>query len=197
MNLVEEFKKIPYYLRTNKIVIIILMLFVFFYLINQDLFLNNMDNTLKANETTIIKLNNKIRTLKKHITISLTNEKNELLNLKNEIRNLKLRLKSERVKLPKTFMISTLIKQISESAPTSNFIIEKINFGKQVNNKGVMALPISISILGGFNKSMTFVKNINSLKRIFVINYISVKASKKSFPDIKANIRGLVFSMQG
>ncbi len=196
MNLVEEFKKIPDYLRTNKIAVIILMAFVFFYLINQDLFLNNIDNTLKANETTIIKLNNKIRILK-HITISLTNEKNELLNLKNEIRSLKLRLKKQRIKLPKTFMISALIKHISESAPISNFIIEKINFGKQVKNQGVMALPISISIFGGFNKSIKFIKNINSLKRIFVINYISVKASKKSFPDIKANIRGFVFSMQG
>lgn len=196
MNLTEKLKKIPNYLRTNKIAVIILMAFVFLYLINQDLFLNNLNNDLKTNSSAIIRLNNKIKTLK-NITVSLTNEKNELLNLKNQVISQRLKLKKERIKLPKTFMISTLIKDISESAPISNFIIEKIYFGKQVKFQGVMALPVNISIIGGFNKSIKFVKNINSLERIFVINYISVKASKKSFPDIKTDIKGFVYSTQG
>ncbi len=195
MNLSEELKKITDYLRTNKMAVVILMVFVFIYLINQDLFLNNLNNSLKANENSIATLNNKIRALK-NTTVSLTNEKNELLNLKNGIGSLESELKLEQVKLPKTFMVSTLIKQVSESGPASNFIIEKINFGKRVKNQGVMALPVSVSILGGFNKSIKFVKKINSLKRIFVINYIFIRASKKFFPDIKADIKGLVFSMQ-
>ncbi len=195
MNLSEELKKIPGYLRTNKIAVVILMIFVFIYLVNQDLFLNNAGNTLKTNNGTIIRLNDKIRTLK-NITVSLTNEKNSLLNLKNQIKSLKAELKKERAKLPKTFMVSTLIKEISKSAPASNFIIEKIDFGRPVKTLGVTALPVSILIAGGFNKSIKFVKNINSLKRIFVIDYLSVKASKKSFPDIKADIKGTVFSMQ-
>ncbi len=33
------------------------------------------------------------------------------------------------------------------------------------------------------------------MKRIFTIDYVSIKASKKSFPDIKADIKGFVFSM--
>lgn len=96
--------------------------------------------------------------------------------------------------LPKTFLVPVLIKNISRSSPASNFIIEKINFGKPVKFDSVFALPVSIAVIGGFNKSVKFVKNITALKRIFVINYISIKASKKSFPDIKADIKGVVFS---
>lgn len=196
MNVFEELKGISYYLRANKIILVILMIFVFLYLINQDFFLNNLNKELDVNLNVITKLNDKIRILS-NTNVSLDRERNELLTLKNQIKNLKLQLKRGREKLPKTFMVSTLIKNISKSAPVSNFVIEKMNFGKQVKKiQGITALPIRISIVGGFNASIKFIKNIDSLKRIFVINYISIKASKKSFPDIKADIGGFIFSMR-
>ncbi len=196
MKLTGEIKKIPAYLMTNKIVVVILMVFVFIYLINQDIFLSAVDKRITAKNTAILKLKGRINTIKK-TTESLSWEKNSLYDLKNQIVKLRLKLKNEEIMLPKTFMIADLIKNIALNKPADNFVIENINFGKPVKYAGVMALPVNISITGGFNKTIEFIKNINSMKRIFTINYVSIKASKKSFPDIKADIKGFVFSMNG
>ena len=196
MRLLEEIKKIPAYLRTNKIAVVILMAFVFLYLINQDIFLNAVEKNISAKNAAILKIKNRMNAIK-NTTISLSREKNSLYGLKNQIATLKLKLKNEEIMLPKTFMIANLIKNIALNKPADNFAIENINFGKPVKYGGVMALPVSISITGGFNKTIEFIKNINSMKRIFTINYVSIKASKKSFPDIKADIKGFVFSMNG
>ena len=196
MGPLEEIKKIPAYFRTNKITLVILMAFVFIYLINQDIFLNALGKNISAKNTEILKLKNRINTIK-NTTESLTREKNSLYGLKSQIAALKLKLKNEEIMLPKTFMVADLIKNIALNKPADNFAIENINFGKPVKYGGVMALPVGISITGGFNKAIEFIKNINSMKRIFTINYVSIKASKKSFPDIKADIKGFVFSMNG
>ncbi|MHB1662153.1 MAG: type 4a pilus biogenesis protein PilO [bacterium] len=196
MKLLEELKKMPYYLKTNKIAVIIFMVFVFLYLINQDIFLNAVYKKLAADDTAISKLKTGISTFK-NTAGSMSSEQNTLFNIRNQIANLKSKLKNEEIMLPKTFMISDLIKNISLNKPLDNFVIEKIDFGKPVKYHGVMALPVSISVTGGFNKSVEFIKNMNSMKRIFIINYVSVKASKKLFPDIESDIKGFIFSMNG
>jgi Tfp pilus assembly protein PilO len=196
MRLLEEIKKIPVYLRTNKIAVVILMAFVFLYLINQDIFLNAVEKNISEKNAAILKIKNRMNAIK-NTAVSLSREKNSLYGLKNQIAALKLKLKNEEIMLPKTFMVANLIKNIALNKPADNFAIENINFGKPVKYGGVMALPVSISITGGFNKTIEFIKNINSMKRIFTINYVSIKASKKSFPDIKADIKGFVFSMNG
>ncbi|MDA8401592.1 MAG: type 4a pilus biogenesis protein PilO [Deltaproteobacteria bacterium] len=196
MRLFEEIKKIPVYLRTNKIAVVILMAFVFLYLINQDIFLNAVEKNISEKNAAILKIKNRMNAIK-NTAVSLSREKNSLYGLKNQIAALKLKLKNEEIMLPKTFMVANLIKNIALNKPADNFAIENINFGKPVKYGGVMALPVSISITGGFNKTIEFIKNINSMKRIFTINYVSIKASKKSFPDIKADIKGFVFSMNG
>ena len=196
MRLFEEIKKIPVYLRTNKIAVVILMAFVFLYLINQDIFLNAVGKNISEKNAAILKIKNRMNAIK-NTAVSLSREKNSLYGLKNQIAALKLKLKNEEIMLPKTFMVANLIKNIALNKPADNFAIENINFGKPVKYGGVMALPVGISITGGFNKAIEFIKNINSMKRIFTINYVSIKASKKSFPDIKADIKGFVFSMNG
>ncbi len=196
MRLFEEIKKIPIYLRTNKIAVVILMAFVFLYLINQDIFLNAVGKNISEKNAAILKIKNRMNAIK-NTAVSLSREKNSLYGLKNQIAALKLKLKNEEIMLPKTFMVANLIKNIALNKPADNFAIENINFGKPVKYGGVMALPVSISITGGFNKTIEFIKNINSMERIFTINYVSIKASKKSFPDIKADIKGFVFSMNG
>ncbi|MHB8231861.1 MAG: type 4a pilus biogenesis protein PilO [bacterium] len=196
MKLPEELKKIYLYLRTNKIAAVILMVFVFLYLINQDIFLNAVYKRLAHNDAAVSKLKKEISAFK-NTTGSLSNQQNTLLGIRKQIANLKSKLKNEEIMLPKTFMISDLIKNIALNKPADNFVIEKINLGKPVKYNGIMALPVSISITGGFNKSIEFIKNMNSMKRIFIINYVSVKASKKLFPDIESDIKGLVFSMNG
>ena len=196
MKLIEEIKKIPIYLRTNKIAVVILMSFVFLYLINQDIFLNTVEKNIYAKNAAILKIKNSMNAIR-NTAVSLSRERNSLYGLKNQIAALKLKLKTEEIMLPKTFMVANLIKNIALNKPADNFAIENINFGKPVKYGGVMALPVSISITGGFNKTIEFIKNINSMKRIFTINYVSIKASKKSFPDIKADIKGFVFSMNG
>jgi Tfp pilus assembly protein PilO len=175
---------------------VILMLFVFLYFINQDIFLNAAYKKSAADDAAISKLKKEINIFK-NTAGSLSNERNTLSYIRIQTANLKARLKNEEIMLPKTFMISNLIENIALNKPADNFAIEKINFGKPVKYKGVMALPVSISITGGFNKSIEFIKNMNSMKRIFIVNYVSVKASKKSFPDINSDIKGLVFSMNG
>ena len=196
MRLLEEIKKIPIYLKTNKTAAVILMAFVFLYLINQDIFLNAVEKNISEKNAAILKIKNRMNAIK-NTAVSLSREKNSLYGLKNQIAALKLKLKNEEIMLPKTFMVANLIKNIALNKPADNFAIENINFGKPVKYGGVMALPVSISITGGFNKTIEFIKNINSMKRIFTINYVSIKASKKSFPDIKADIKGFVFSMNG
>ena len=196
MKLIEEIKKIPIYLRTNKIAVVILMSFVFLYLINQDIFLNTVEKNIYAKNAAILKIKNSMNAIR-NTAVSLSRERNSLYGLKNQIAALKLKLKTEEIMLPKTFMVANLIKNIALNKPADNFAIENINFGKPVKYGGVMALPVSISITGGFNKTIEFIKNINSMERIFTINYVSIKASKKSFPDIKADIKGFVFSMNG
>ena len=196
MKLFEEIKKIPIYLKTNKTAAVILMAFVFLYLINQDIFLNAVEKNISSKNAAILKIKNRMNTIK-NTAASLSRERNSLYSLKNQIAVLKLKLKNEEIMLPKTFMVANLIKNIALNKPADNFAIENINFGKPVKYAGVMALPVGISITGGFNKTIEFIKNINSMKRIFTINYVSIKASKKSFPDIKADIKGFVFSMNG
>ncbi|MCL4427972.1 MAG: type 4a pilus biogenesis protein PilO [Deltaproteobacteria bacterium] len=196
MKPLEEIKKISAYLKTNKTAAVILMAFIFLYLINQDIFLNGLYKRIAAKNTAILKLKSKINMIK-NTTGSLSREKNSLYGLKNQIVKLRLKLKNEEIMLPTTFMVADLIKNIAVNKPADNFAIENISFGKPVKYIGVTALPVDISVTGGFNKTIEFIKNINSMKRIFIINYVSVKASKKSFPDIKADIKGFVFSMNG
>jgi Tfp pilus assembly protein PilO len=196
MKLFDKLKTLPLYLRTNKIAVIVLMVFIFIYLINQDIFLNLEYKRISEKNAAILKVMNRINKIK-NSTVSLAQEKNNLYGIKNQITDLKRKLKNAEIMLPKTFRISDLLKNISSNKPADNFILQNISFGKPIKFKGAMALPVSISITGGFNKTVEFIKNINSMKRIFTINYISVKASKKSFPDVKTEIKGFVFSMNG
>ncbi len=191
-----KLKQIAAYLKSNKIAAVILMVFVFIYLINSDIFLNIMSKKISLKNTAIAKLNGRINTIKKS-TGSLSAEKRGLINIENQIKILRIKLKNAEIMLPKTFMISNLIKNISLNKPAENFSIENINFGTPAKYDSVTELPINISITGGFNKTVKFIKNVNSMKRIFTIDYVSIKASKKSFPDIKADIKGYVFAMDG
>jgi len=124
---------------------------------------------------------------------TLFEEKNTLYRLKKQIKNLNLKLKNDESILPKTAKISSLIKNISADAPSANFIIEKINFGNTINYQDIKALPIQIYMSGGFNKTLIFIKNIYEMNRVFVINYVSIKPSVKSFPDVKTVVKGFVF----
>lgn len=196
MKIIEKFKEIPNYFRKNKILVIILMIFVFLYLINQDIFLNIMYKKIKYKNSKIMVLTGKLEKLKNE-TSSISFERNSLSSVQNSIANLNREFKNEESMLPQTFMVSEIIRQISNNSPSSNFIIQNINFGKHIKTKEVQALPFTISAIGGFGKLIKFIKNINSLKRIVVVNYVSIKASKKSFPNIKATIKGIVFSMKG
>ena len=126
-------------------------------------------------------------------TGKLYEEKNTLYGLENQIKNLDLKLKKEESMIPKTPKITDIIKKISASSPSDNFIIKKINFGKGFHYKNIKALPIKIDMSGGFNKTLIFIKNLYKMNRIFVINYVSIKPSTKSFPDVKTVIKGYVF----
>ncbi len=196
MKPLNEIKKIFLYLRNNKLAAVMLMVFVFIYLINSDVFLHVINKRINDKNATILKLKKRINTIS-NTTSSLSREKNSLNSLKNQITELKLKLKKEEILLPKTFKVADLIKNIALNKPASNLEVENINFGKPAKYGGAMALPVNISITGGFNKTIKFIKNINSMKRIFIIDYVSVKASKKLFPDINAEIKGFVFSMNG
>ncbi|MCL4532875.1 MAG: type 4a pilus biogenesis protein PilO [Deltaproteobacteria bacterium] len=192
MKLLDDIKKIPAYLRNNKIILVLLMAFIFIYLINQDIFINIIYKNIENKNAQIVKIKKKMEFFKKTAG-TLFEEKNTLYRLKKQIKNLNLKLKNDESILPKTAKISSLIKNISADAPSANFIIEKINFGNTINYQDIKALPIQIYMSGGFNKTLIFIKNIYEMNRVFVINYVSIKPSVKSFPDVKTVVKGFVF----
>ncbi|MGC8554162.1 MAG: type 4a pilus biogenesis protein PilO [Candidatus Acidulodesulfobacterium sp.] len=192
MKLLDDIKKIPAYIRNNKIILVLLMAFIFIYLINQDIFVNIIYKNIENNNAQILKIKKKMEFFKKTAG-TLYEEKNTLYRLKKQIKNLNLKLKDDESILPKTAKISSLIKNISTDAPDDNFVIENINFGKSLNYKDIKALPIQINMSGGFNKTLFFIKNIYEMHRIFVINYVSIKPNVKSFPDVKTVVKGFVF----
>ncbi len=195
MKITQEIKKLPSYLRTNKIAAVILMAFILIYLINRDIFLNSANKKISGENKAILKIKNRIKAVKLS-TRSISSERNSLYYIKNQTKKLKIKLKKAEIMLPGTLEVASLIKNISLSKPAYNFAIEGITIGKPFKYKGITTLPVDISITGGFNKAIEFIKNLNSMKRILIINYVSVKASKKLFPDIKSEIRGDVFSMK-
>ncbi|MDA8298673.1 MAG: type 4a pilus biogenesis protein PilO [Deltaproteobacteria bacterium] len=192
MKLLDDIKKIPTYLRNNKIILVLLMAFIFIYLINQDIFVNIIYKKIENKNAQVVKIKKKMEFFKKTAG-TLYEEKNTLYRLKKQIKNLNLKLKNDESILPKTAKISNLIKNISADAPSNNFVIEKINFGKILNYEDIKALPIQINMSGGFNKTLIFIKNIYEMHRIFVIDYVSIKPSIKSFPDVKTAVKGFVF----
>ena len=192
MKLLDDIKKIPVYLRNNKIILVLLMAFIFIYLINQDIFVNIIYKNIENNNSQILKIKKKMEFFKKTAG-TLNEEKNTLYRLKKQIKNLNLKLINDESILPKTAKISNLIKNISSDALADNFVIEKVNFGKILNYEGIKALPIQINMSGGFNKTLIFIKNIYEMRRIFVIDYVSIKPSVKSFPDVKTAVKGFVF----
>ncbi len=192
MKLLDDIKKIPAYLRNKKIILVLLMAFIFIYLINQDIFVNIIYKNIENNNAKILKIQKKMEFFKKTAG-TLYEEKNTLYRLKKQIKNLNLKLKNDESILPKTAKISSLIKNISADAPANNFVIEKINFGKSLSYKDIKAIPIQINMSGGFNKTLMFIKNIYEMHRIFVIDYVSIKPSVKSFPDVKTVVKGFVF----
>jgi Tfp pilus assembly protein PilO len=192
VKLLDDIKKIPAYLRNKKIILVLLMAFIFIYLINQDIFVNIIYKNIENNNAKILKIQKKMEFFKKTAG-TLYEEKNTLYRLKKQIKNLNLKLKNDESILPKTAKISSLIKNISADAPANNFVIEKINFGKSLSYKDIKAIPIQINMSGGFNKTLMFIKNIYEMHRIFVIDYVSIKPSVKSFPDVKTVVKGFVF----
>ena len=186
----EYFKKIKEFLinlRNNKFLLIFLLLLVFIYLINNDFFLQQFNKNIALKYNTIIKLNNKIKNMQRKYS-SINIERMNLLNTEKSINKLKLRLKQNKDYLPVTFEVSDLVKQISKNMPATNFEIKSIKFNKTIKSKKLnyRIMTFSISIISGYNQALLFLKKMNSIKRIILIQNMQISADKKipSFLDI-------------
>ncbi len=194
MNFFEKLKQLLYYLGHNKTLLVVGMLFIFIFLVNEDIFMNRINKNISNEHIRLKKIALELKKLKKQ-SASLNIEKKRLFNVQRSALALKNKLKEEEKMLPRTFKISELIRQISESTPKTNFIIETVVFGKPVFKKKFSELPLEISLISGFNKALIFIKNINSLKRIFLINTIHISPDKKFFPNVKIVVKGKVFAL--
>ena len=196
----EYFKKIKeslINLRNNKFFLIFLLLLVFIYLINNDLFLQKFNKNISLQYDTIIKLNNKIKNMQRKYS-SINIERINLLNTEKSINKLKLRLKQNKDYLPDAFKISDLVKQISKSMPETNFEIKSIKFNKIIKSKKLnyRIMPLSISIISGYNQALLFLKKMNSLKRIILIQNMQISADKKIPSYLDINLIAETFALK-
>ena len=87
MKLLDDIKKIPAYLKNNKILLVLLMAFIFIYLINQDIFVGMIYKNIENNNSQILKIKKKMQLFRKTAG-TLYEEKNTLYRLKKQIKNL-------------------------------------------------------------------------------------------------------------
>lgn len=196
----EYFKKIKEFLinlRNNKFLLIFLLLLVFIYLINNDFFLQQFNKNISLKYNTIIKLNNKIKNMQRKYS-SINIERINLLNTEKSINKLKLRLKQNKYYLPDTFKISDLVKQISKNMPETNFEIKSIKFNKIIKSKKLnyRIMPFSISIISGYNQALIFLKKMNSLKRIILIQNMQISADRKIPSYLDINLIAETFALK-
>jgi Tfp pilus assembly protein PilO len=198
--IIKYFEKIKEFfnnLRNNKFFLIFLLLLVFIYLINNDFFLQKFNKNYSLENNKIIQLNNKIKKMQKNYS-SISAERFELLNTKKYIKKLTLILKRNKYSLPDTFKISNLVKQISDCMPENNFEIKYIKFNRIIKSKKISykILPISISIVSGYNQALLFLKKINSLKRIILLQNMKISAEKKIPSYLKIDLTAETFALR-
>ncbi|MHB1679866.1 MAG: type 4a pilus biogenesis protein PilO [bacterium] len=196
----EYFKKIKEFLislKNNKFFLIFLLLLVFIYLINNDFFLQKFSKNISLKYNKIIKLKNKIKNMQRKYS-SINIERINLLNTEKSINKLKLRLKQNKDYLPDDFKISDLVKQISENMPKTNFEIKSIKFSKTIESKKLnyRIMPISISIISEYNQALLFLKKMNSLKRIILIQNMQISADKKIPSYLDINLISETFALK-
>ncbi len=198
--IIKYFEKIKEFfnnLRNNKFFLIFLLLLVFIYLINNDFFLQRFDKNYSIENNKIIQLNEKVKKMQKNYS-SISTERFELLNTKKYIKKLTLTLKQNKSSLPDTFHIADLVKQISDCMPETNFEIKYIKFNKIIKPKKInyKILPISISIVSGYNQALLFLKKINSLKRIILIQNMKISADQKIPSELEINLTAETFALK-
>jgi Tfp pilus assembly protein PilO len=198
--IIKYFEKIKEFfnnLRNNKFFLIFLLLLVFIYLINNDFFLQRFDKNYSIENNKIIQLNEKVKKMQKNYS-SISTERFELLNTKKYIKKLTLTLKQNKSSLPDTFHIADLVKQISDCMPETNFEIKYIKFNKIIKSKKInyKILPISISIVSGYNQALLFLKKINSLKRIILIQNMKISADQKIPSELEINLTAETFALK-
>ncbi len=198
--IIKYFEKIKEFfnnLRNNKFFLIFLLLLVFIYLINNDFFLQRFDKNYSIENNKIIQLNEKVKKMQKNYS-SISTERFELLNTKKYIKKLTLTLKQNKSSLPDTLHIADLVKQISDCMPETNFEIKYIKFNKIIKSKKInyKILPISISIVSGYNQALLFLKKINSLKRIILIQNMKISADQKIPSELEINLTAETFALK-
>ena len=196
MKYFEKIKEFLNNLRNNKFFLIFLLLLVFIYLINNDFFLKRFDKNYSLENNKIIQLNKKVKKMQKNYS-SISAERFELLNTKKYIKELTLTLKQNKSSLPDTFQIAALVKQISDCMPETNFEIKYIKFNKIIKPKKInyKILPISISIVSGYNQALLFLKKINSLKRIILLKNMEISADQKIPSYLKIDLTAETFAL--
>ena len=196
MKYFEKIKEFLNNLRNNKFFLIFLLLLVFIYLINNDFFLQRFDKNYSIENNKIIQLNEKVKKMQKNYS-SISTERFELLNTKKYIKELTLTLKQNKSSLPDTFHIADLVKQISDCMPETNFEIKYIKFNKIIKPKKInyKILPISISIVSGYNQALLFLKKINSLKRIILLKNMEISADQKIPSYLKIDLTAETFAL--
>ncbi|MCL5673314.1 MAG: type 4a pilus biogenesis protein PilO [Deltaproteobacteria bacterium] len=129
---------------------------------------------------------------------SINIERINLLNTEKSINKLKLRLKQNKYYLPDTFKISDLVKQISKNMPETNFEIKSIKFNKIIKSKKLnyRIMPFSISIISGYNQALIFLKKMNSLKRIILIQNMQISADRKIPSYLDINLIAETFALK-
>ena len=198
--MMEYFKKIKEFLinlKNNKFFLIFLLLLVFIYLINNDFFLQKFSKNISLKYNKIIKLKNRIKNIQRKYS-SINIERINLLNTEKSIKKLKLKLKQNKDYLPDDFKISDLVKQISKNMPKTNFEIKSIKFNKTIKSKKLnyRIMPISISIISGYNQALLFLKKMNSLKRIILIQNMQISADKKTPSYLDINLIAETFALK-
>ena len=197
--IIKYFEKIKEFfnnLRNNKFFLIFLLLLVFIYLINNDFFLQKFNRNYSLEAIKITQLNGKVKKMQKNYS-SISTERFELLNTKKYIKKLTLTLKQNKSSLPDTLHIADLVKQISDCMPETNFEIKYIKFNKIIKSKKInyKILPISISIVSGYNQALLFLKKINSLKRIILIQNMKISADQKIPSELEINLTAETFAL--
>ena len=196
MKYFEKIKEFLNNLRNNKFFLIFLLLLVFIYLINNDFFLQKFNKNYSLETVRIAQLNGKIKKMQKNYS-SISAERFELFSTKKYIKKLTLILKQNKSSLPYTFQIAALVKQISDCMPKTNFEIKDIKFNKIIKSKKInyKILPISISIVSGYNQALLFLKKLNSLKRIILLKNMEISADQKIPSYLKIDLTAETFAL--
>jgi Tfp pilus assembly protein PilO len=196
MKYFEKIKSFLGNLRNNKFFLIFLLLLVFIYLINNDFFLQKFSKNYSLETIKITQLNGKVKKMQKNYS-SISAERFELSNTKKYIKKLTLILKQNKSSLPDTFHIAALVKQISDCMPETNFEIKYIKFNKIIKSKKINyeILPISISIVSGYEQALLFLKKINSLKRIILLKNMKISVDEKIPSYLKINLTAETFAL--